>query len=197
MASALVTLILLAYSSMLTNLFGIEIWQIIVLAIGVAIMLCAMVALTMMIYSLTNGKKKLIQITLAIVFACVLALLAIYVIEVFANGADINSAISSLSLSLLRVCANDWLDEGRCFWLSVRQLSRSRYLYCSIYSCYRCSHCYFAVKDLDFMKMYFQSTARADQVRKNKREGKMDFGEERYALPLPESKRLGCQCVVL
>ena len=28
---------------------------------------------TMMIYSLTNGKKKLIQITLAIVFACVLA----------------------------------------------------------------------------------------------------------------------------
>ena len=97
MASALVTLILLAYSSMLTNLFGIEIWQIIVLAIGVAIMLCAMQALTMMIYSLTNGKKKLIQITLAIVFACVLALLAIYVIEFFANGADINSAISSLS----------------------------------------------------------------------------------------------------
>ena len=97
MASALVTLILLAYSSTLTNLFGIEIWQIIVLAIGVAIMLCAMQALTMMIYSLTNGKKKLIQITLAIVFACVIALLAIYVIEFFANGADINSAISSLS----------------------------------------------------------------------------------------------------
>ena len=56
-----------------------------------------MQALTMMIYSLTNGKKKLIQITLAIVFACVLALLAIYVIEFFSNGADINSAISSLS----------------------------------------------------------------------------------------------------
>ena len=43
---------------MLTNLFGIEIWQIIVLAIGVAVMLCAMQALTMMIYSLTNGKKN-------------------------------------------------------------------------------------------------------------------------------------------
>ena len=34
----------------------------------------------------------------------------------------------------------------------------------------------FAVKDLDFYEDVLQSTARADQVRKNKREGKMDFG---------------------
>ena len=151
MASALVTLILLAYSSMLTNLFGIEIWQIIVLAIGVAIMLCAMQALTMMIYSLTNGKKKLIQITLAIVFACVLALLAIYVIEFFANGADINSAISSLSSPYLEYVPMIGWMKGAVFWLSVRQLSRSRYLYCSIYSCYRCSHCYFCSKRFRFL----------------------------------------------
>ncbi len=176
MASALVTLILLAYSSMLTNLFGIEIWQIIVLAIGVAIMLCAMQALTMMIYSLTNGKKKLIQITLAIVFACVLALLAIYVIEFFANGADINSAISSLSSPYLEyVPMIGWMKGAVFGYLFGNYLAAGIYtaLFIAVIGA---AIAIFAVKDLDFYEDVLQSTARADQVRKNKREGKMDFG---------------------
>ena len=176
MASALVTLILLAYSSTLTNLFGIEIWQIIVLAIGVAIMLCAMQALTMMIYSLTNGKKKLIQITLAIVFACVIALLAIYVIEFFANGADINSAISSLSSPYLEyVPMIGWMKGAVFGYLFGNYLAAGIYttLFIAVIGA---AIAIFAVKDLDFYEDVLQSTARADQVRKNKREGKMDFG---------------------
>ncbi len=176
LASIFVMLILMVYSSMLIDLFGIAVWQVVVLAVGAAVMLCAMQALSMMLYSLTNGKKRPGQIALLLIFACVAAQLAIYVAAFFANGADVDSAVSALSSPYLEyVPLIGWMKGAVFGFLFGNYLAAG--IYTALFAAaIGAAVAVFAVRDLDFYEDVLQSTARADEIRKNKREGKMSFG---------------------
>ncbi len=189
LTSVFIVFLLLTNSYQLSNLFGLTVWQTVILAIGVAVMLCAVQMLAMVIYSLTNGRKFLVHVALTILYVCILALAAIYLAEFYVNGMDVNSAISSLGSPYLEyVPIIGWM-KGAIFGFIL-----GNYVTAGIYTTLFAvvigiAIVVFVARDLDFYEDVLESTARFDQIRRNKREGKMNFGRGKVNVKTTGLKR--------
>ena len=175
LASLFITLILLGQASTLTNLFRLEIWQIVVMMLGVAIMLCCMQILAMMIYSLTNGKKQYIHMVTGAIFVCVAALVAVYIAVFLADGGTADSAVTALASPYLEfIPLVGWL-KGAVFGFLLENYIAAGIYTALFAAAIAIAVVIFAAKDLDFYEDVLQSTARADRIRQKKREGKFAF----------------------
>lgn len=173
LASFVVMVLLLCQSSTMGQVFDMSASQTLILAVGVTVMLCTMQILAMMIYSLTNGQQRRIRLVMSILFACVSALAAVYIAVFFAEGGTKEGAVTALSSPYLEfVPLFGWLKGAVFGFVFGNYIAATTYmvLFAAVVGT---AIAVFLWRDLDFYEDVLQSTERMEQVRRDKRAGKV------------------------
>lgn len=101
-SNLLIMLFLVFYSAMLSNLFGIQMWQIVYLILGLAFTLLTAQVCTLVLFNMLNGRPKAKKVCTALIYLFIGVGIGSIAVPAWMNGANVEALLTAASTSALR-----------------------------------------------------------------------------------------------
>lgn len=95
-ATFLMFFIFLIYGNMAVDIFNVSTTEGVILVLGIVVFILTSQLLTLVFYSITNGKPKAINILKGIIYGCLVVTLFIVTYSIYVNGLNFNSVMNAL-----------------------------------------------------------------------------------------------------
>lgn len=169
----LVMFCFLAYGGIAVKLFGIEVWQAILLLAGIAVMLILTQLLTILIYSFVNGNETRIRVAKTCVFLLVAYIIACIGLHVYQNGLTPENALQAISLPMINYIPFVGWMKGLLFAILYGQQSQI-FLYGGLLAAgVIASALLFLRSKADYYEDVLQNTESTYEMRKAVKEGRI------------------------